>query len=79
PSATLTAVCDADEKRLTAAASIVSKTYRRYEDMLEAPDIDAVLVASPMPRHVQHSGAALKAGKHVLSEVTAATSIEQCY
>ena len=79
PSAALAAICDADEKRLAAAAGIVSKTYRRYEDMLEAPDIDAVLVASPMPLHAQHSAAALKAGKHVLSEVTAATSLEQCY
>ncbi|MEW6356159.1 MAG: Gfo/Idh/MocA family oxidoreductase [Planctomycetota bacterium] len=78
PSAELAAICDADEQRLTKAAE-AARTYRRYEDMLDAKDIDAVLVASPMPLHVAHSVAALKAGKHVLSEVTAATSIEQCY
>jgi predicted dehydrogenase len=42
-------------------------------------DLDAVIVASPMPLHVAHSVQAMRAGKHVLSEVTAATTIEQCW
>lgn len=78
PSAELAAICDGNEQRLAKAAGI-AKPYTRYEDLLGADDIDAVLVASPMPLHVEHSVVALKAGKHVLSEVTAATSIEQCY
>ena len=75
----LAAVCDLDEERLAAAGEVFSRTYTRYEDMLESDDIDAVLVASPMPLHAEHSIAALEAGKHVLSEVVAATSIEQCH
>ena len=78
-SAELVAVCDANEERLANARDVVETTYIRYEDMFEAEDIDAVVVASPMPLHVEHSIAALEAGKHVLSEVTAATSIEQCH
>lgn len=80
PSAELTAICDADDQRLNQAASAtgVTQTYSRYEDLLES-DVDAVVVASPMPLHVEHSIQALRAGKHVLSEVTAATSMEQCW
>src|SRR5436190_6639140 len=78
--AELAALCDANEERLARAATStsVSKTYTCYEAMLDS-DLDAVVVASPMPLHVAHSVAALRAGKHVLSEVTAATSLEQCY
>ena len=76
-SAELAAVCDADEGRLANLAGL-AKTCRRYEDMLEAADVDAVVVASPMPLHAAHSIMALRAGKHVLSEVTAATSLDQC-
>ncbi|MBI2299689.1 MAG: Gfo/Idh/MocA family oxidoreductase [Armatimonadetes bacterium] len=80
PSAELAAVCDADEARLAnaVAATGVGRTYTTYEAMLDS-DVDAILVASPMPLHVEHSVAALRAGKHVLSEVTAATSLEQCW
>ena len=79
PSAELAAVCDADEQRLALAKDIAAKAYDTYEDLLADDSIDAVIVASPMPLHAEHSIAALEAGKHVLSEVTAATSIEQCH
>jgi len=80
PSAELVALCDMNEERLrqVVAATGVTQTYARYEDLL-ASDVNAVIVASPMPLHVEHSVQALKAGKHVLSEVTAATEMEQCW
>lgn len=80
PSATLAAICDPQEPRLAAAvaATGVPASFTRYEDLLDA-DVDAIVVASPMPLHVDHSVMALRAGKHVLSEVTAATQIEQCW
>jgi len=80
PTAELAAICDADEERLARAVSEtnVGTTFTRYEDLLDT-DVDAVIVASPMPLHVEHSVAALNARKHVLSEVTAATTIEQCW
>jgi len=81
PSAELVALCDMNEERLaaTAAATGVQHTFTEYEALLEADDIEAVIVASPMPLHVEHSVQALQAGKHVLCEVTAATSLEQCW
>ena len=80
PSAQLVALCDENEERLAgaAAATGAERTFTTYEALLDS-DVDAVLVASPMPLHVQHSVQALRAGKHVLSEVTAATSMEQCW
>jgi len=80
PTAELVAICDQDMERLVNVTDKFPtlKTYNLWAAMLDS-DIDAVIVASPMPLHVQHSIEALKAGKHVLSEVTAATSIEQCW
>ena len=80
PSAELAAICDANEERLAnaAAATGVETTFTSYEALLDS-DVDAVVVASPMPLHVEHAVQALKAGKHVLSEVTAATSMDQCW
>jgi len=80
PSIELAALCDMNEERLAAAAAVTGAqaTYTTYEAMLDS-DLDAVLVASPMPLHVAHAVQALGAGKHVLSEVTAATNIEQCW
>jgi predicted dehydrogenase len=79
-SAELVAICDQNTDRLAKAAQAtgVHKTYTSYEAMLDS-DIHAVVVASPMPAHVEHSVMALKASKHVLSEVTAATSLAQCW
>jgi predicted dehydrogenase len=80
PSAELWALCDANEERLAgaAAATGVERTYTTYEALLDS-EVEAVVVASPMPLHVEHSVQALQAGKHVLSEVNSATSIEQCW
>ncbi len=74
------AFCDIDEDVLTAEASKhgISHTYRVFEDML-ASDIDAVIIATPMQLHVQQVLAALDAGKHVLSEVPAGTTMDEMY
>lgn len=51
--------------------------FTSFDDML-ASDIDAVVIASPPQCHVEHTLKALDAGKHVLAEVPAATSIDDC-
>lgn len=76
----LTAVCDINED----VANELARTYRiphvytEFEALLDS-DVDAIVVATPMPLHVPQSVAALKAGKHVLSEVPAAVSLEECW
>jgi predicted dehydrogenase len=80
PGAELWALCDANEERLAGAAADtgVSRTFTSYEALLDS-EVEAIIVASPMPLHVQHSVQALQAGKHVLSEVNSATTLEQCW
>ncbi len=75
----VTAICDIEPRFLTEQADLnkIPNRFASYEDMLET-DINLVVVATPMHLHVPHSLAALAAGKHVMSEVTAAVSVEQC-
>ena len=52
-------------------------TLDPYE-LIEAPDIDAVVVATPTSTHYSLTLAALEAGKHVLCEKPLATSTAEC-
>ena len=74
------AVCDTDAEKLEEAAGRLgaSEAFADYGEMLESPDLEAVLVGTPMPWHATQAIAALERGIHVLSEVPAAVSIEEC-
>ncbi len=74
------AVCDINEKELNSAAEILGakEQYIDYETMLAQAEIDAVIIGTPMQLHVQQSIAALERGIHVLCEVPAGVSIEEC-
>lgn len=74
----ITAVCDINEARVRAAAERhhIEDVYTDYAEMLEKADMDAVIIATPIGAHVEHAVQAMKAGRHVLSEVTSATRME---
>ena len=74
------AICDNHEGRLGEAMEKLgaSEKYLDFEDMLDKSELDAVIVGTPMQCHVPMSIMALERNIHVLSEVTAAVSIEQC-
>ena len=55
------------------------KSYESLEKLILDPKIDAVFIATPAPDHVRHAVITLKAGKHVLSAVPAAMTIEDCF
>lgn len=55
------------------------RSYTEFERLLEDPEVDAVLLATPMPMHARQAIQAMQAGKHVLCEVAAADSIEDCW
>jgi predicted dehydrogenase len=59
---------DDDRVRRVASEYNVPQTYREYEHLLAAPDIDAVSICLPNMLHTPVSIAALRAGKHVLVE-----------
>ena len=76
----IAALCDLDENLLRAKSSEhgIPHTYRVFDDMLES-DVDAVVIATPMQCHVPQAIAALEAGKHVLSEVTAGVTMDELW
>lgn len=80
PSVRVHAVCDIKETALDEAAEKLGaqEKYSDYDEMLEDSDLDAVVIATPMQLHVQQCIRALERGLHVLSEVPAAVSIEEC-
>ena len=74
------AVCDIRQEALAAAAERLGATeaYTDYEEMLERSDVDAVVIGTPMQFHAPQAIAALERDIHVLSEVTAAVSVDEC-
>lgn len=75
----VTAICDMDKEIADSVAAELNIGQVFYSmDGLFASDVDAVVIATPIPDHAEHVIAALKAGKHVLSEVHAATTLEDC-
>lgn len=55
------------------------RCYDDYQQVLSDASIDAVCLATPVPLHARQAIAALDAGKHVLSEVTAAYTIAEAW
>ncbi len=76
----VTSICDTDAERLKEIADRcnIARRYLSYEKMLEAEDLDIVVIGTPMQNHVPQSVLALRQGIHVISEVTAAVSFRQC-
>jgi len=77
--ASVTAICDTDRERADTLANKygIETVFYDYEDLLKS-DVDAIVVATPITDHKEHVTAALRAGKHVLSEVICATTVEDC-
>ncbi len=74
------AVCDIAPDGLYAAKAELgaAEAYRDYERMLDRSDLDAVVIGTPMPLHVSQAIAALERHVHVLSEVPAGVSVDEC-
>lgn len=80
PDVAIQAVCDINGEKLGAAQERLgaSERYSDYATMLEKSDIDAVIIGTPMPLHVPQAIAALERHLHVLSEVPAGVSVDEC-
>ena len=84
PKCKVTALCDRNPVILEECKNLFIQwghsdfeCYSEYEDMLANADIDAVVVATDKPLHTQHVIMALRAGKHVLSEIPAIETLEE--
>ena len=84
------AICDINPANLQQAIEIVGKArdgrkpegYSQgptdYRRMLKRDDLDAIVVGTGMQLHAQISIDAMRAGKHVLSEVSGAMTVDEC-
>ncbi len=77
---------------VVACCDVWDEALARFQRELDLPDsscfndygqflsvgMDVALIGSPMPCHAEQSIAAMEAGVNVLSEVAAATTIEEC-
>ena len=74
------ALCDVNRETLTRIANQynIEVRYTDYKQMVQT-DLDIIVVATPMPFHAPQSIQALAEGKHVISEVPAATDLQQCF
>jgi len=75
----VTAICDKDPQLLgrVARESGIPSATTDFEEFLGL-DFDIAVVASPAPLHADHSIRCMEAGKNVLSEVPAASDLDEC-
>ena len=75
----IVALCDVDEKNLNAALAKYpgSKGYRDFRRLVDHPDLDAIVVATPDHTHAVAAIAALKSGRHLYCEKPLARTISE--
>lgn len=86
----VTAICDIDPERIQLSKELISKMgYPKakvfdkgeydYQNLLNDKDVDAVIISTPWLWHTPMSVDAMQAGKYAGVEVSAATSLEECW
>lgn len=80
PNSVVEAIADlrADRRDKLMSTYSCGKSYNSLDVLLKDPKVEAVGLFTPAPDHVRHALACLKAGKHVLSAVPAAMTLEEC-
>ena len=90
PGVSVAAICDIDKSRLAAALDTVQSAGNPqpagysagpddYRNMLSQAKLDAVLVATPNIAHAAMAEHAMEAKVPILSEVTGAVSLDDCW
>lgn len=74
----VTAISDTYELALTKGKEIAPKaaSFADYRKLIESPDVEAVVIATPTPQHKEMALAAIQAGKHVYCEAPLATTVD---
>ncbi|MDC7999198.1 Gfo/Idh/MocA family protein [Gilvibacter sediminis] len=87
---TIVAVCDTDTRRMPVVEELLQKHNHPavkqftadeydYKNLLAMQDIDAVIISTPWLWHTRMAKDAMKAGKYVGLEVSAANTMEECW
>lgn len=86
----ITAICDIDERRNKIGLELISKAGQKkpkvfakneydYRNLLELPEVDAVIISTPWLWHTRMAKDAMLAGKYTGLEVSAANTMEECW
>ena len=80
PHAAIVAIADPVEEAAAAASREleVSTYVTDYRQVLDNPEVDAVVVVTPTKFHCEIAVAAARAGKHILCEKPMAMTVEEC-
>jgi len=73
-------ICDLDTSRLEHLRRLYPtlQTSTSFAEVLACPEVDAVVIATPVRYHYEMARRALEVGKHVLVEKPMAASVDQC-
>ena len=86
----ITALCDTDPERIRLCTGLLEKSGKEkaltfgdhpysYRDLLALSNVDAVIISTPWDWHTPMAVDAMKAGKYAGLEVSAATTMEECW
>ncbi|WP_420379750.1 Gfo/Idh/MocA family protein [Gilvibacter sp.] len=86
----IVAVCDIDTRRMPVVEELLKKHKHKavkhftaneldYKNLLALDNIDAVIISTPWLWHARMAKDAMKAGKYVGLEVSAANTMEECW
>jgi predicted dehydrogenase len=82
PGVKIGALCDIWEPRFEQGrrlTGVETPVYPDHREMLERePDLDAILVATPLGLHAEHMVAALESGRHVYGEKAMGFTVAHC-
>jgi UDP-2-acetamido-3-amino-2,3-dideoxy-glucuronate N-acetyltransferase len=74
----LHAICDPDEARLSELGTLYNvRATRNYDELLQDPEIQGIVIAAPAARHVELAQRALAAGKDVFVEKPLALRVDE--
>lgn len=76
----IVALCDNFEPHLRQAAALVpgARVFSDYREVLALPEVQGVLIATPLDQHAHITIDSLKAGKHTFCEKAMALRMEDC-
>jgi len=89
PGVVVTAVCDIQDDKINRAKASLAKQKRpepkvykgpeAFRALCDSSDVDVIYNSTPWHLHVPVALAAMNGGKHVLTEVTSAFTVEDCW
>ena len=89
PGVVVTAVCDIQDDKINKAKQSLARQKRpepkvykgpeAFRTLCDSSDVDVIYNSTPWHLHVPVALAAMNGGKHVLTEVTAAFTVEDCW